>query len=183
MNKTLIIIGSLIIVAVIAWLLFRPTIGQSFTVTSTDIKPGALLADTQVYNAHGCNGGNISPQLSWSNAPASTKSFAIICHDPDAPRKHGWYHWLVINIPAETTSVAAGGKISGALETVTDFDQNAYGGACPPVGHGIHHYNFTIYALNIDNLDIDPQTRPLEVERLIKSHSIACTTLTGIYNR
>ena len=168
-----------------AFLLFavRPATAQTFTVTSNNIQPGAMMSTAQVYNAHGCTGGNISPQLSWSNAPRGTRSFAVICHDPDAPREHGFYHWLIINIPADVSSVAAGGKIVGALETVTSFGKNAYGGPCPPVNHGPHRYNFTVYALDVEKLELAPQTDPLKVERLVKAHALAQTTLTGLYER
>lgn len=156
---------------------------ETFQVLSQDIIPNQLLNKSHVYNANGCVGDNISPQLSWSNAPQGTQSFAIICHDPDAPRPHGWYHWLVVNIPASATQISAGGKIEGALETITDFKQNTYGGPCPPIGHGIHRYNFTVYALDVSKLDINSQTPPLEVEKLVKSHSLAQTTITGLYER
>jgi len=70
-----------------------------FTLTSDELKNNSVLPNAQVYNGYGCKGENVSPQLSWNNAPDNTKSFALICHDPDAPRPNGWYHWLVVNIP------------------------------------------------------------------------------------
>ncbi len=158
---------------------------SSFQVYSNDIKPHQMLNKAQVYNAGGCTGlgDNISPQLAWANAPEGTKSFAIICHDPDAPHATGWYHWLVVNIPADISEIAADAKINNALETITDFKQNAYGGACPPVGHGIHHYNFSVYALDCEKLDVAPNTSPVEVEKLVQQHALAQATLTGLYER
>lgn len=184
MTKTSIIIicGILVIIACL-WSGIKLFSRQGFSVSSTDIVPNQLLNLAQVYNSHGCNGQNISPELSWSNAPQGSKSFAIICHDPDAPHPTGWYHWLVVNIPATVSQIASGGQISGALETITDFQQNRYGGACPPVGHGIHHYNFTVYALDVQKLDVTAQTPPVEVEKLVKSHSLAQATITGLYER
>src|SRR6266705_1535365 len=79
-----------------------------FTVTSTNISPGGKIADAQVYNSFGCKGGNVSPELSWSSAPAGTKSFAILMHDPDAPTGSGWWHWVVYNIPGNVMSLPAG---------------------------------------------------------------------------
>src|ERR1700739_3338848 len=79
-----------------------------FTVTSTNISAGGKIADAQVFNGFGCKGGNVSPELSWSNAPAGTKSFAILMHDPDAPTGSGWWHWVGYNIPANVSSIPAG---------------------------------------------------------------------------
>ena len=162
---------------------FAMTQETSFAITSDDFAANSMLSMAQVYNAHGCSGQNISPQLSWSNPPADTKSFALICHDPDAPLENGWYHWLVVNIPASTTTIQPGTKVAGALETINDFKQASYGGPCPPIGHGVHHYNFTLYALDTPSLDIDPQTPPTEVEALVKEHAVAQTTITGLYER
>src|ERR1700730_2301257 len=78
---------------------------QSLTLTSPDIKEGSTIADEQVLTGFGCSGGNISPALSWSGAPAGTKSFAINMLDPDAPTGSGWWHWVVFNIPPDTTSL------------------------------------------------------------------------------
>ena len=156
---------------------------DTFQVTSQNIIPHQLLNKAHVYNANGCLGDNISPQLSWSNAPQGTQSFAIICHNPDAPRPHSWYHWLVVNIPLNVKSIAQGEKIKGATETITDFKTIGYGGACPPVGHGIHHYNFTVYALDVDKLDVNKDSKPTEVEKKVLAHSIAKSTITALYER
>ncbi|MEO8524774.1 MAG: YbhB/YbcL family Raf kinase inhibitor-like protein, partial [Caldimonas sp.] len=71
-----------------------------FTLSSPTIKPGSMLTDAQVFNGFGCSGKNISPALSWSGAPAGTKSYALTVYDPDAPTGSGWWHWVVFNIPA-----------------------------------------------------------------------------------
>lgn len=154
-----------------------------FKLTSKELKNNDTLPEAQVYNGYGCNGENVSPQLSWVNPPENTKSFAIICHDPDAPRENGWYHWLVVDIPANITSIQKAGKISGAKETITDFETKGYGGACPPVGHGIHHYNFTVYALNVSKLNINETDKPKKIEEEILKHAIAKSTITGLYER
>ncbi len=156
---------------------------ESFTLSSSDITEGKMMQMSQVYDSHGCNGQNISPQLSWQGSPEGTKSFALICHDPDAPRENGWYHWLVVDIPATTESIAGGQKVEGAFETINDFQQNNYGGPCPPVGHGIHHYNFTLYALDVEHLDVEPETPPTVVEQEVKAHTLGQATLTGVYER
>ena len=79
-----------------------------FSVTSPDVQEGGTIANEQVYNGFGCSGDNVSPALSWSGAPAGTKSFAVTLYDPDAPTGSGWWHWLVFNIPASVTALAKG---------------------------------------------------------------------------
>ncbi len=156
---------------------------NTFTITSSDFETNTFLDKKQEYSFHSCSGSNISPQLSWHNIPQGTESFALICHDPDAPREHGWYHWLIINIPATITSIESGGKIADATETINDFKQYEYGGPCPPIGHGIHHYNFTIYALDTKTLDLTRDSSPIEVEKAVRAHAIAQATITGLYER
>jgi len=118
---------------------------QGFKVSSTDIKEGKL-ASAQVFNGMGCTGGNTSPALAWTGAPAAAKSFAVTIYDPDAPTGSGWWHWVVYNLPATTTSLPAGaGDASknllpaGAVQGNTDFGAPGYGGACPPAGDKPHH--------------------------------------------
>ncbi len=154
-----------------------------FKLTSKTLKNNETLPNEQVLNAYGCKGGNISPDLAWINPPDGTKSFAIICHDPDAPKENGWYHWLVVNIDKNTTSIDMGGKIENSLETVTDFKTTGFGGACPPIGHGIHHYNFTIYALDVEKLNVDKNDSPVEVEKEVLKHTISKDTITGLFER
>jgi phosphatidylethanolamine-binding protein (PEBP) family uncharacterized protein len=81
---------------------------QSVTLTSADLKEGAAISNEQVLKGFGCNGGNVSPALSWSGSPAGTKSFAVSIYDPDAPTGSGWWHWVVFNIPPGTTSLQKG---------------------------------------------------------------------------
>lgn len=156
---------------------------NTFKLSSKELINNETLPNAQVLNAYGCNGGNVSPELSWNNPPINTKSFAIVCHDPDAPKENGWYHWLVVNIPLEVKSIAQGEKIKNALETITDFKTTGYGGACPPIGHGVHHYNFTIYALDVEKLDVKKEDNPVEVEKKIKEHALAKSTITGLFER
>src|SRR5436305_10082603 len=109
-------------------------------VTSTSFKEGQTLAMEHVLSADygfGCEGGNKSPQLSWSGAPEGTRSFALTCYDPDAPTGSGFWHWVVVNIPANVTELPldAGNPRAnvlppGALQTRTDFGQPGYGGPC-----------------------------------------------------
>src|ERR1700688_2944967 len=81
---------------------------QSMSLTSSEIKEGGTIANEQVFKGFGCTGSNISPSLSWSGAPSGTKSFAVSVYDPDAPTGSGWWHWVVVHIPADVTELAAG---------------------------------------------------------------------------
>ena len=80
----------------------------AFTLESAEVKPGAKIAEAQVFNGFGCSGGNVSPSLQWKNPPAGTKSFAITVYDPDVPTGSGWWHWVMFNIPADVTSLYLG---------------------------------------------------------------------------
>jgi Raf kinase inhibitor-like YbhB/YbcL family protein len=161
----------------------------AFTLTSTDIAPGGRIADAQVFEGFGCKGGNVSPQLSWSNAPADTKSFALLVHDPDAPTGSGWWHWIVYNIPAATTSLAAGaggskGQLpTGAVQGRTDFGTSGYGGPCPPPGKP-HHYHFYLYALKVAKLDLPADATAAFIGFNVHAQAIGKPAeLTGIYGR
>ncbi len=156
---------------------------NTFKVFGDELKNNETLPYAQVYSGYGCKGGNVSPELNWVNPPQNTKSFAIICHDPDAPRPNGWYHWLVVNIPSNVTRIEKAGKIPLAMETITDFETSGYGGACPPIGHGIHHYNFTVYALDVEKLNVKDSDKPKIVEAEILKHAIAKSTITGLFER
>lgn len=149
-------------------------------IKSSCFKNGDTLPLEQVLNAHGCTGGNTSPDLEWT-ASGDAESYALVCHDPDAPVSGGWYHWIVLNIPKNVTSIKKG-EIN-YTETMTDFGQSGYGGACPPIGHGLHHYHFIVYALNVDYLDIKKDENPRIVHRLIKEHMIDSGMLTAVYRR
>src|SRR6202046_1172804 len=112
---------------------------QSMTLTSPDIKEGATIANEQIFKGFGCTGGNLSPALSWSGAPSGTKSLALSIYDPDAPTGSGFWHWVVFNIPAATTSLPKGaGDVKkklmprGAIQSRTDFGADGYGGPWPP---------------------------------------------------
>jgi len=130
---------------------------MTFAVTSNSFKDGDYLGQAHILSADfgfGCAGGNQSPHLAWSGAPAGTKSFAVTCFDPDAPTGSGFWHWLVVNIPPNITELAldAGNPRSpklpqGALQTRTDFGAPGYGGPCPPQGDHPHRYLFTVFAV------------------------------------
>jgi len=173
-----------------ALLLASVAAAASFELQSPEIAPGATIAAKNVFKGFGCTGENVSPALSWSNAPAGTKSFALMVHDPDAPTGGaGFWHWIVYNIPATTTGLPAGvtaagkGLPKGARQIASDFGSAVYGGPCPPQGDAPHHYNFIIYALKIDNLSLSPHATASLAGFMINANSIGKATLTGLYGR
>lgn len=159
-------------------------LANNFTLTSSDLK--GQLTKKQEFNGFGCSGENISPQLSWENAPKGTKSFAITVYDPDAPTGSGWWHWVVFDIPSNKTTLASGFGNSDskeAIQTITDYGKTGFGGACPPVGDKAHRYIFTVHALDIETLGLDKNTNAATVGYYINSHSIAKASIISYYNR
>jgi Raf kinase inhibitor-like YbhB/YbcL family protein len=161
-----------------------------FRLTSTDVHQGQHIAAAQVFNGMGCTGNNVSPALSWSGAPAGTKSFAVTAYDPDAPTGSGWWHWVVYNIPANVTTLPSGAGDpsknllpAGASQGNTDFGAAGYGGPCPPAGDKPHHYIFTVYALNTEKLDIPGTATAAYVGFNIHGHQLGKATLTALYGR
>lgn len=151
----------------------------AFLLASSTFHANAAMPKSTVYTQ--CGGSNISPEMHWSGAPAGTRSFALIAHDPDAPVTGGWYHWVAYNIPAQTRRLSAGAALSAAQSGQTSFKENAYGGPCPPPGKP-HHYNFTLYALDVANIPGDHLTGP-QLEAAIAHHTLARATYTGLYGR
>jgi Raf kinase inhibitor-like YbhB/YbcL family protein len=160
-----------------------------FTLTSTDFVEGGTLANTQVFNEFGCKGGNVSPALAWSGAPAGTKSFALLMHDPDAPTGSGWWHWIVYNIPPGTASLPAGAGDAkrslvpaGSVQGRNDYGSVGYGGPCPPPGKP-HHYNFRLYALKVAKLEVPVDATAALVGYNVRMQALASAELTGLYGR
>ncbi len=151
----------------------------SMSVTSTDVINGKTLQNSQVFGGWGCTGKNISPELTWKNAPAGTKSFAVTMFDPDAPTGSGWWHWMVINIPANVNNLPAGAGAkdsttlpTGAQQITNNFGYKGFGGACPPPNAKPHHYEITVYALNVPKIDVPANAIPPLVGYYMHSHII-----------
>jgi len=124
-------------------------------VTSTDLRAHRPIPQ----QFWGCTDAGISPELSWSGAPASTKSYAVMMFDPDAPTGSGFWHWVAWDIPASTTSLATGASLpAGAVSGQNDGGTLGYTGPCPPPGDRIHHYQITVIALNVPSLGLDATT-------------------------
>jgi Raf kinase inhibitor-like YbhB/YbcL family protein len=161
----------------------------AFALTSPDIAAGGRIAEAQVFSGFGCKGSNVSPALSWRNAPAGTRSFALLVHDPDAPTGSGWWHWVVYNIPASVSSLPAGAgdpakKLmpAGVVQGRTDFGTPGYGGPCPPPGKP-HRYYFRLYALKVASLDVPADASAAYISFNVNAQSLARAQLMGVYGR
>ena len=166
---------------------------MSFKLSSQSFRDGDYLAEAHILSkdfGFGCAGGNQSPHLTWSGAPSGTKSFAVTCYDPDAPTGSGFWHWLVVNIPATTTEspLDAGnphpGKLpAGALQTRTDFGKPGYGGPCPPTNDHPHRYIFTVFAVSQETLPVTSDTSAAVVGFNLNFNTLAKAALMGLFKR
>lgn len=163
---------------------------SEMTLSSPEIKPFSNLDKQQVFNGFGCTGDNISPSLSWKNAPKGTQSFVLMAYDPDAPTGSGWWHWVVFNIPADIhhLKLNAGDLTShlmpkGAIQSRTDFGKPGYGGACPPKGDKAHRYQFTLFALKVKSLPLDKNASAASVGFYARQNMLSKATLIATYRR
>ena len=133
-----------------------------------------------------CEGKDLSPPLAWTGAPAGTRSFALVCSDPDAPAGT-WYHWAIFDLPAGTTHLDAGvprnARTGAARQAISDFNRPGYGGPCPPKGHGPHHYHFRLFALGVASLKLAEAPHCRDVEHACQQQALAKATLTALYER
>jgi Raf kinase inhibitor-like YbhB/YbcL family protein len=146
---------------------------MAFTLTSP-----AFLEGETIPRQYSCDGDNLAPPLMWSDPPKNARGFALIMDDPDAP-SGTFTHWVLHDIPATATSLADQ-PIGKALRN--DFGRAAYGGPCPPVGHGPHRYFFTLYAVDVPSISVKGNTRTA-LERALRTHTLATAQLMGRYER
>ncbi|WP_426318675.1 YbhB/YbcL family Raf kinase inhibitor-like protein [Pseudoduganella sp. R-43] len=166
-----------------ALLVSNSALAGSLTLASTDIADGKFMAKAQEFQGFGCSGGNQSPQLSWSGAPQGTAAFAILVHDADAPTGSGWWHWQLVNIPKDVTSLPAGALApAGSQQMRNDYGAKGFGGACPPSGHGVHHYRFTVHALS-QKLDLPEDASGALTGYMVRAHSLGASTIEALYQR
>lgn len=155
------------------------------TLLSHNLTHGATMPMAQVYNGMGYAGENVSPHLAWQHAPDNTQSFAITAYDPDAPTGSGWWHWVVLNIPASYTELptgASGHLPKPVVELRTDFGAPGYGGAAPPTGPA-HRYIFTVFALDTPELDIPADATCAMAGFMINAHTLAKANLTVTFGK
>ncbi|WP_246068527.1 YbhB/YbcL family Raf kinase inhibitor-like protein [Microbulbifer harenosus] len=161
----------------------------TFTLDSKDISNGEFMPKQHEFQGFGCSGGNKSPQLSWSGAPEGTGAYALMVYDPDAPTGSGWWHWQLVNIPASVNNLDAGagdpGKNllpAGSINITNDYGAKGFGGACPPKGHGVHRYQFTLYALS-KKLTLPEGASGALTGYMVKAHSLATAKIEALYER
>ena len=164
-----------------------PCLAADFTVQSTSWQDGQKIKNNYIYDHFGCVGNNTSPEVSWSNAPEGTKSFAITVYDPDAPTGSGWWHWAVFNIPANINEIKEGASPSslpaGAIESRTDFGKPGYGGPCPPKDDNPHRYILTVYALKTNKLDLNIDISGAMLGYYLNQNVLAKASITAKYGR
>jgi Raf kinase inhibitor-like YbhB/YbcL family protein len=164
-----------------------PAGAGALVVTSTTFTMDGTLPKSTEFN--GCGGGNVSPQLSWSNVPPTTKSFVVTLFDPDAPTTTGFWHWVVFNIPAGVQSLVAGAgsktsPVAKSLSGYTDFGFSHYGGPCPPGGDPAHHYLFSVFALDVPALEgVSAKSTAASVMFTIRGHVLAAGAIEGTFAR
>ena len=141
------------------------------------LKSKDFLDNSSIPSEFTCDGRNISPQLSWEDAPEETKSFALSVTDPDAPGGM-WIHWLVYDISKELREIERGSLPEGARELVNDFGKRPYGGPCPP--SGTHRYFFTIYALDTERLEGLNKRNFFDI---VERRTIEKAVIKGLYKR
>jgi hypothetical protein len=176
--------------ALFASVAFGSALAADFKLTSSDIGPDKPLAQDFVFSGFGCRGGNQSPALSWSGAPSGTKSYAVALFDPDAMQGKGFWHWLVVNIPADITSLNRdagrndGSKLPrGALQIRNGFRASGYSGSCPPPADEPHGYVMTVYALKVSALEVPADATSPMMLTAIESNSLGKASVIYHFGR
>ncbi len=161
-----------------------------FTLESPEIKAGGMVDARFEFDGFDCSGDNKSPALVWTGAPEDTQSFALTLYDPDAPSGSGWWHWVLIDLPADSGSLTAGaGDVggaslpAGARQLRNDYGQAGFGGVCPPRGDRPHRYVFTLYALKVPKLEIPDDATAALAGFMIHSNALGQASFTARYGR
>ena len=157
---------------------------MKFALSDLQVSSSVFKDGGQIPTRHTGEGDDISPPLAWNNVPDGTRSFAVICHDPDAPvlsaGGYGFVHWVLYNVPGTATSLPEGA--SGHTTGPTDFGKPGYGGPMPPNGHGTHHYFFWVLALGRE-ADLEPGLTLGQLLEKIEPDLIGMNRLVGTYER
>ena len=167
------------ILASVALSLLTGAASAAMTMTSTDIRSGLAISIAHIYPR--CGGENISPSLSWSGAPGGTMSFVLTMIDVDV-KPHEWSHWVVVDLPATINSLPRGAQSlpGGAKAIVSNFGDAAYAGPCPPKGTGLHHYQFTIWALPTATISLAPDEKATTLTALLSKRALDRASLIGL---
>jgi Raf kinase inhibitor-like YbhB/YbcL family protein len=162
--------------------LFGPIFAHGADAMSLTLTSSAFAHGEEIPSLNTCDGADRSPALSWSRVPAGTKGLALVVDDPDAPRWGGWVHWVIYDLPPDTTALAEGVTAlpPGAREGLNDWRRTGYGGPCPPRGR--HRYFFKLYALDRLLGDLGRPTRQ-RLERAMAGHVLGRAELMGTYQR
>jgi len=181
---------AIIMIAVFLTAALGSASAADFQLTSSDIGPDKPLAQDFVFSGFGCTGGNQSPALSWSGAPQGTKSYAVALFDPDAMQGRGFWHWLMVNIPASTTSLSRdagkndGSKLpGGAAQIRNGFRVVGYSGSCPPPADEPHGYVMSVYALKVTTLEVPADANSPTMLAAIEANSLGKASLTYHFGR
>ncbi len=153
---------------------------MAFRIESSGFKNGEVIP-----KRYTCDGEGVSPPLRWADAPLGTKSFVLICDDPDAPMMT-WIHWIVYSIPGTTSELKEGippkeTLDGGITQGINSWRKMGYGGPCPP-GKSRHRYYFRLFALDTD-LSLRPGESRHDIERAMKGHILGQTFIMGVYGR
>ena len=157
----------------------------SFDLESDDVQDGQPMDAKFAHDSVG--GQNVSPHLRWSGFPDETKGFVVTCFDPDAPTGSGFWHWVLVGLPADTTELPQGAGSgddlpSGAFHARNDYGANAYGGPAPPQGDRDHRYFFAVHAIDVDSYDgVDESASPAFVGFNTTFHVLARATMRPTY--
>ncbi|HTB87018.1 MAG TPA: YbhB/YbcL family Raf kinase inhibitor-like protein [Steroidobacteraceae bacterium] len=151
----------------------------AMSMTSTDIRSGLAIPIAHIYPR--CGGENISPNLSWSGAPSGTMSFVLTMIDVDV-KPDKWSHWVVVDLPATSNSLPRGAQsLPGSAKAIgSNFGDAAYAGPCPPKGTGVHHYQFTIWALPTATISLAPDEKATTLTALLSKHALDRASLIGL---
>jgi Raf kinase inhibitor-like YbhB/YbcL family protein len=169
----------------------KSTPRSKFVLSSSDAQLEAKVPEVYTANVFGCTGGNMSPPLQWSGAPAGTKSFVVTLFDPDEhSTPSGWWHWVVYDLPASTNSLPKGAGVEhssvlppGTMQGRTDLGNDAYHGPCPDKGDRPHHYTFTVYAVSVDKLDVPADSSGAMVVSTARDHLLGKAVFVAHYGR
>ena len=169
----------------------KSTTKPKFALSSSDPQLAAKVPEVYTANVFGCTGGNMSPPLQWTGAPAGTKSFVVTLFDPDEhTTPSGWWHWVVYDLPATVDKLpkGAGAERSsilppGTMQGRTDLGNDAYHGPCPDKGEPPHRYTFTVYALSVEKLDVPPDSSGAMVVSTASDHLLGKAVFIAHYGR